>query len=90
MEGFEPVAEDEGGADILELQDVIANDHEDPATIAARKIDWDNEVELDTGGDMAMSFNLEFIYRIGLQLSWQRFTGSQQNPHLAAPWPNRN
>ena len=38
----ELVAEDENGADIIELQDVIANDHEDPATIAARKMDWDS------------------------------------------------
>ena len=38
----EMVAEDENGADIIELQDVIANDHEDPATIAARKMDWDS------------------------------------------------
>ena len=35
----EVAGEDDGGADIFELQDVIANDHEDPATIAARKID---------------------------------------------------
>jgi DNA-binding NarL/FixJ family response regulator len=35
----EVAGEDEG--DLFELQDVIANDHEDPATIAARKMDWD-------------------------------------------------
>ena len=38
----EAAGEDEGGADSIELQDVIANDHEDPATIAARKMDWDS------------------------------------------------
>ena len=37
----EVVAESECGFEIFELQDVISNDHEDPATIAARKLDWD-------------------------------------------------
>ena len=37
----EVVAEDECGFEIFELQDVISNDREDPATIAARKLDWD-------------------------------------------------
>ena len=36
----EVVAESEGGLEIFELQDVISRDHEDPATIAARKMDW--------------------------------------------------
>jgi DNA-binding NarL/FixJ family response regulator len=37
----EAVAEDEGGGEIYELQDVLSNDREDPATVAARKLDWD-------------------------------------------------
>ena len=37
----EVVSEDECGFEIFELQDVISNDHEDPATVAARKLDWD-------------------------------------------------
>ena len=37
----EVVAEDEFGLEIFELQDVLSNDHEDPATAAARKLDWD-------------------------------------------------
>ena len=36
----EVVAESEVGFEIFELQDVISRDHEDPATIAARKMDW--------------------------------------------------
>jgi DNA-binding CsgD family transcriptional regulator len=36
----EVVAEDERGFEILELQDVISNNHDDPATVAARKLDW--------------------------------------------------
>jgi DNA-binding NarL/FixJ family response regulator len=35
------VAEDEFGGEIFELQDVLSNDREDPATVAARKLDWD-------------------------------------------------
>ena len=38
----EVVAEDECGFEIFELQDVISNDREDPATVAARKLDWDS------------------------------------------------
>lgn len=38
----EVVAADECGFEIFELQDVISNDHEDPAAIAARKLDWDS------------------------------------------------
>ena len=37
----EVAGEDESGADVFELQDVIADGHEDPATIAARNLDWD-------------------------------------------------
>ena len=37
----EVVAEDECGVEIFELQDVISNDREDPATVAARQLDWD-------------------------------------------------
>jgi len=37
----EVVSEDECGFEIFELQKVISNDHEDPATVAARKMDWD-------------------------------------------------
>lgn len=37
----EVVAESECGFEIFELQDVISNDHEDPGTVAARKLDWD-------------------------------------------------
>ena len=37
----EIVAEDECGLEIFELQDVLSNDHEDPATVAGRKLDWD-------------------------------------------------
>ena len=37
----EVVAEDECGFEIFELMDVISNDHEDPGTVAARKMDWD-------------------------------------------------
>ena len=29
------------GDEIFELHDIISNDHEDPATIAARKMDWE-------------------------------------------------
>ena len=36
----EVVAGDEGGFELFALQDVISNDHEDPATVAARKMDW--------------------------------------------------
>jgi len=36
----EVVSESESGVEIFELQDVISNDREDPATIAARKLDW--------------------------------------------------
>ena len=36
----EVVAQSENGFEIFELQDVISNDHEDPATQAARKLDW--------------------------------------------------
>jgi len=36
----EVVAEDESGFEIFELQDVISHDHEDPAMIAARNLDW--------------------------------------------------
>jgi DNA-directed RNA polymerase specialized sigma24 family protein len=36
------VAEDqEGGGEIFELHDVLADDHEDPGTKAARKLDWE-------------------------------------------------
>ena len=35
------VVEDECGGEIFELQDVLSNDREDPATVAARKLDWD-------------------------------------------------
>ena len=38
----EVVAESDCGFEIFELQDVISNDHEDPATVAARKMDWDS------------------------------------------------
>jgi DNA-binding NarL/FixJ family response regulator len=38
----EVAAEDEGGADTFDLQDMIADGHEDPATIAARNLDWDS------------------------------------------------
>ena len=38
----EVVSESEAGNEIFELQDVISNDHEDPATVAARKMDWDS------------------------------------------------
>lgn len=37
----EVVSVSESGNEIFELQDVISNDHEDPSTKAARKIDWD-------------------------------------------------
>jgi DNA-binding NarL/FixJ family response regulator len=37
----EVVSENESGVEIFELQDVISNDLEDPATVAARKLDWD-------------------------------------------------
>jgi hypothetical protein len=37
----EVVSESEVGDEIFELHDVISNDHEDPGTIAARKMDWD-------------------------------------------------
>ena len=36
----EVVAEDECGAEIFELQDVLSQDHEDPAMVAARRLDW--------------------------------------------------
>jgi len=38
----EVVSENEYGVEIFELQDVISDDREDPATIAARKLDWDS------------------------------------------------
>ena len=38
----EVVATDESGCEMFELQDVISNDHEDPSTVAARKLDWDS------------------------------------------------
>jgi len=34
------VSENESGEEIFELEDIISNDHEDPATIAARTMDW--------------------------------------------------
>ena len=37
----EVVSESESGVEIFELQDVISNDREDPATVAARQLDWD-------------------------------------------------
>ena len=37
----EVVSQSEAGDEIFELQDVISNDHEDPGTVAARKLDWD-------------------------------------------------
>jgi len=37
----EVVAGDDGQGEPLALQDVISNDREDPATVAARKMDWD-------------------------------------------------
>ena len=37
----EVVSESESGFEIFELQDVISNDREDPATVAARQLDWD-------------------------------------------------
>jgi 4-hydroxy-3-methylbut-2-en-1-yl diphosphate synthase IspG/GcpE len=37
----EVVSESECGNEIFELQDVISNDHEDPGTVAARRLDWD-------------------------------------------------
>jgi hypothetical protein len=37
----EIVSESEVGDEIFELHDVISGDHEDPGTIAARKMDWD-------------------------------------------------
>jgi len=37
----EVVCQSECGNEIFELQDVISTDQEDPATIAARNIDWD-------------------------------------------------
>jgi hypothetical protein len=37
----EIVAEDECGIEIFELQDVLSNNNEDPATVAGRKLDWD-------------------------------------------------
>jgi hypothetical protein len=36
----EVVAQSENGFEIFELQDVVSNDSEDPATIAARNLDW--------------------------------------------------
>ena len=36
----EVVAQSENGFEIFELQDVVSNDTEDPATIAARNLDW--------------------------------------------------
>jgi DNA-directed RNA polymerase specialized sigma24 family protein len=38
----EVVSESETGEEIFELQDVISQDAEDPATLAARKMDWDS------------------------------------------------
>lgn len=38
----EVVSENECGVEIFELQDVLSNDREDPATVAARKLDWDS------------------------------------------------
>lgn len=37
----EVVSESECGFEIFELHDVISNTHEDPGTVAARKIDWE-------------------------------------------------
>ena len=36
----EVVSEDDCGFEIFELQDVISRDHEDPATVAGRNLDW--------------------------------------------------
>ena len=38
----EAVKEDEFGGEPMLLADVISNEHEDPATKAARKLDWDS------------------------------------------------
>lgn len=38
----EIVSQNEAGDEIFELQDVLSNDHEDPAVKATRKVDWDS------------------------------------------------
>jgi hypothetical protein len=38
----EVVSESESGSEIFELQDVISNNHEDPGTLAARRLDWES------------------------------------------------
>jgi FixJ family two-component response regulator len=47
-------ADDETGGEIFELHDVLSNDAEDPATRAARKMDWQTFMASLSGRDQAI------------------------------------
>ena len=50
----EIVSESEVGDEIFELQDVISNDREDPATQAARSLDWQTFLKTLTDGERVL------------------------------------